>query len=291
MANSFGTQNTISFVHRHKYFKSTLEVALRNALVAEKICNVDRSELKTIQNPYLTQQTAAIQAVAGTYSVSAMTTTEDSLTVADEVIFGTHVFDFETLTTNFNLMTSFFDDLTYSVSFKVDQFVLNVLTEDATGAYTTPSGGFTQAANIPVICSNLLSKVAGYQSGTATGLFLVIENTDVVGFAQAQVASGFSYADAALNNGFMSSYMGIDIYVVRSGTFVSSTLGTRSDITNSGHRLFGVKGIATYATPRGLRYEEKGVAGKTGKEIVVSCLVGAKVWTPKSDLLIDITLA
>lgn len=288
---TIGTQNTISFVHRHKYFKNTLEVALRNALVSEKIFNVDRSDLKTIQNPYLTQQTAAIQAVAGTYSVSAMTTTEDSLTVADEVIFGTHVFDFETLTTNFNLMESFMDDLTYSVAFKVDQFALNVVTEDATGAYTTPAGGFTTAANIPVIMSNLLSKVAGYQSGTATGLFLVIENTDVVGFAQAQVASGFSYADAALNNGFMSSYMGVDIYVVRSGTFVSSTLGTRSDLTNSGHRLFGVKGIATYASPRGMRYEEKGVSGKTGKEVVVSCLVGAKVWTPKADLLVDITLA
>lgn len=289
--STFGTQNTISFVHRHKYFKSTLEVALRNALVCEKICNVDRSDLKTIQNPYMTQQTAAIQAVAGTYSVSAMTTTEDSLAVADEVIFGTHVFDFETITTNFNLMQSFYDDLVYSVSFKVDQFVLNVLTEDATGAYTTPAGGFTAQANIPVIMSNLLSKVAGFQSGTAEGLFLVIENTDVVGFAQAQVASGFSYADAALNNGFMSSYMGVDIYVVRTGTFVSSTLGTRSDLTNSGHRLFGVKGIATYATPRGIRYEEKGVSGKTGKEIVVSMLVGAKVWTPKADLLVDVTLA
>jgi hypothetical protein len=289
--STFGTQNTISFVYRNKYFKNTLEVALRNALVSEKIARVDRSDLKTIQNPYLTQQTAAIQAVAGTYSVSAMTTTEDSLTVADEVIFGTHVFDFETITTNFDLMQSFYDDLVYSVSFKVDQFVLNVLCEDATGTYTTPAGGFTTPSNIAKIMGDLLGKVAGYQSGTAEGLFLVIENTDVTGFAQTQVASGFSYADSALNNGFMTSYMGVDIYVVRTGTFVSSTLGTRNDLTNSGHRLFGVKGVATYATPRGIRYEEKGVSGKTGKEIVVSMLVGAKVWTPKAELLIDITLA
>lgn len=276
---------------RDKYFKSNLEVALRSALVSEKICRVDRSDLKRIQNPYITQQTAAIQAVAGTYSPSAMTTTDDALTVADEVVFGTHVFNFEEVTSNFNLMSDFFDDLTYSVAFKIDQFVLNVLTEDATGAYTTPAGGFTTAANIPVIMSNLLSKVAGYQSGTAGGLFLVIENTDVVGFAQAQVASGWSYADSALNNGFMGTYMGVQIYVVRSGMFVSTTLGSRSDLTNSGHRLFGVSGVASFASPRGIQYEEKGVSGKTGKEIVVYGLVGAKVWTPKSDLLVDITLA
>lgn len=276
---------------RDKYFKANLDTALRAALVCEKICRVDRSDLKRIQNPYITQQTAAIQAVAGTYSVSAMTTTDDALTVSDEVIFGTHVFDFETLTSNFNLMADFFDDLTYSVAFGVDKFVLNSLTEDATGAYTTPAGGFTTASNIPVIMSNLISKVAGYQSGMADGLFLVIENTDVVGFAQAQVASGFSYSDAALNNGFMTKYMGVDIHVVRSGTFVTATLGSRSDIANSGHRVFGVKGVSTYASPRGIRYEEKAVSGKTGKEIAVVALVGFKLWATRTDLVVDITLA
>ncbi len=285
MANTLSTHTL-----RQVYLRNKLDVALRNALVAEKICMVDRSDLKTIENPHITQQTAAIQALTGTYSVSAMTTTDDTLTVADEVVFGTHVFDFEKLTSNFELISSFFDDLIYSVSFKVDQFVLNKVTDLATGAYTTPAGGFTTAANIAIIMSNLISKVAGYQSGTATGLFLVIENTDIVGFAQAQVASGFSYADAALNNGFLTSYMGVDIHVIRTGTFVTDTLGTLS-ATNDGHRLFGVKKVCTYATPRGVRLEEKGVTGKTGKEIVVSMIVGAEVWTPIAALMVDITLA
>lgn len=285
MANTLSTHTL-----RQKYFKSTLEVALRNALVAEKVCRVDRSDLKTLENPYITQQTAAIQAVAGTYSVSAMTTTDDTLTVSEEIIFGTHVFDFETVTSNFDLISSFFDDLTYSVAFKVDQYVLNKILDDATGTYTTPAGGFTTASNIPKICGDLLGKVAGYQSGIASGPFLVIESTDVTGFAQVQVSSGFNYADAALNNGFMTNYMGIKIYVVRTGTFVTDTLGTLS-ATNSGQRLFGISNVATFASPRGIRYEEKGVSGKTGMEIVVSAICGAKVWTPKAGLFIDITLA
>jgi len=284
MANTLST-----YTLRDKYFKSTLQTQLRNALVAEKICKVDRSDLKRIQNPYITQQTAAIQAVAGTYSVSAMTTTDDALTVTDEVVFGTHVYDFETLTSEFNLTADFLDDLSYSVLAGVDSFVLNNLCEDGTGAYTTPAGGFTTAANIPVIMSNLLSKVAGYQ-GNQGGQFLVIENTDIVGFAQAQASSGFSYADSALNNGFMTNYMGVDIYVVRAGTFVSATIGSTT-VSNSGHRVFGVKGVSMYASPRGVRYEEKGVSGKTGKEIVAVALVGFKLWTPNASLVVDITLA
>lgn len=284
MANTLSTHTL-----RQKYLKNSLSVGLRNVLVAEAICKVDRSELKTIEAPYITQQTAAIQSLAGTYSVSAMTTTDDTLTVSDEVIFGTHVFDFERLTSNFNLTADFLEDLTYSVGFGVDKFMLNLICEDGTGTYTTPAGGFTTAANIPVIMSNLISKVSGYQ-GPNNGMFLVIENTDMVGFMQAQVASGYNYADAALNNGFMTNYMGVDIYVIRTGTFVDATLGSKT-VTNSGHRVFGVKNVCTMASPRGIRYEEKGVSGKTGKEIVAVALVGGKVWTPTASLIVDITLA
>lgn len=285
MANTLSTHTL-----RQKYFQTNLAFALKKALVAEAICTVDRSEQKTVENPYVTEVNAAIQAVTGTYTVAARTTTDDTLTVADEVIVGTHVFDFEERTSNFNLTANFLDDLMYQVAWKTDQFVLNKILDVATGTYTTPAGGFTTAANIAVICSNLLSKVAGFQSGIASNPFLVIESTDIVGFAQAQVSSGFSYADAALNNGFMTNYMGIKIYVVRTGTFVTATLGTLT-ATNSGHRLFGISKLAMFAAPRGVRYEEKGVSEKTGKEIVAYGYIGTTVWTPQRGLFVDITLA
>lgn len=285
MANTLSTYSL-----RHKYFKTNLAVALRNALVAEAICNVDRSDLKTVENPYITNQTATIQAVAGTYSPAAMTVTDDALNVADEVVASTHIFDFETRTAAFDLTANFLDDLMYSVAYKIDQFVLNKIASLATGAYTTPVGGFTSSANIAVICSNLLSKVGGYQSGIASAPFLVIESTDIPGFAQAQVASGFSYADAALNNGMMGHYMGIDIYVIRTGTFTTATLGTLS-ATNLGKRLFGISNLATFASPRGVQYDEKKVTGKTGQEVVAYGLIGAKVWTPQAGLFVLITLA
>lgn len=282
--------NTMStYGNRDKYFQSQYDIVLRNALVAEKICDVDNSDAKRIQNPYGSQPTATIQAVAGTYSVSAWTVTDDALTVTDEVIYSEHVYAHEDFFAVFDIAASRLDNMMYAVAFGVDKFVINNLCEDGTGAYTTPAGGFTTASNINTIMGNLQSKVAGYQDAYK-GTFLVIENTDLVGFAIAGATNGFSMADSVLNNGFMNNWMGTDIYVVRSGLFVDATIGTTT-VTNAGHRVFGVKGVATYASPRGMNYEEKPVTGKTGKEIVVFALVGFKLWAQKAGLVVDITLA
>lgn len=283
MANTISTKS-----YRDKYRQSTLEQALRNMLVAEKICQVDRSDLKTLQNPYGSQPSATVQAIAGTYTPAVYTLTDDTLTVNNEVIVSEHIYDFESSLSQFDLFTSRFDEQTYAVAAKIDRFVLNNLTEDCTGTYTTPAGGFT-AANINAILGNLGGKLAGY-ADVYKGLFLVIENTDVAGFIEAQMTSGFSFADSALNNGFLTSQGGFDIYVVRTGTFASETLGTTT-YTNSGHRVAGVKGVATYAAPRGIKFEEKAVSGKTGMETVTFGYIGFKMWAPKADLVIDITLA
>lgn len=283
MANTVSTRGW-----RDKYRASVMQQVLRNAMVAEAICEVDRSDNYRIQNPYSNQPTATVQAIAGSYSVSDWTQTDDTLTVVDEVIYAEHVRDFESLLNNYDLFATRTDEQAYAVAYQIDKYVVNAMCTDATGAYSAPVGSFTTAANISVIVSNLAAKVMGF-ADAYKGLFLVIENTDVTGFMQAQMNSGFSYADAALNNGFMTSYGGVEVYVVRSGTFVTGTSGTRT-FSNSGHRLFGVKGVNTYASPRGLRFEEKMVTGKTGREVVTYAYIGSKLWTQKASLLVNITL-
>lgn len=282
--------NTISSrTYRDKYRANSLMVTLRNALVANKIFDVDYSNVKRIQSPYNpSKPTTVVQALSGTYSIAAFTTTDEFLDVTDEFIVAEQVYDFEEILTNFDMYANRVDEQNYSIATKIDQYAINEVTANAGTTYSTPTGGFTTVANVTPIMANLAALVMGY-ADTYKGLFLVIENTDVVGFAQAQVAQGFSYSDAALNNGFMASYMGIDIYVVRSGTFQSATVGTKT-WTNSGHRLFGVKGVATYASPRGIQFDEKPVSGKTGKEVVTWGYIGVKVWTPKAPLLVNITL-
>jgi hypothetical protein len=282
--------NTLStYSGRDKYFQSQYDIVLRNALVAEKICKVDNSDLQRIQNPYGSQPTATIQAVAGTYSVTAWTTTDDALTVTDEVTYGEHIFAHETFFSKFDITESRIDNMMYAVAYGVDKFVLNNLCEDGTGAYTTPVGGFTNSSNINQIFADLIAKVSGYQ-GVSQDMFVVVENTDLPGLMVAGATNGFTVADATIKNGQIGQWMGVDIYVVRSGTFVTATIGTTS-VTNSGHRVFGVKDSATYASPRGMNYDEKQVTGKTGREVNVFALVGFKLWAQKASLIVDITLA
>jgi hypothetical protein len=284
--NTIGT-GTYGSSYRAKYFSSNLQSVLRKATVAEAVCNVDRSDDKYIHNPYSNQPTAAIQAVAGTYSVSAWTITDDSLTKTDEAIYGEHVFDFEEKMNHYNIMATRMDEMAYAVAYGIDYFVVNNLCEDGTGTYSTPSGGFTTAANWPVILANLVSKVSGY-ADSMRGMFLIVENSDLVGVLQSQMATGFNFADMALRNGLVSTQLGVDIYVVRDSTFVSTTIGSTT-VTNSGHRVFGVKGSASYSLGTPV-YEEKGVSGKTGKEIAYGTHFGFKLWAQKASLIVDITV-
>lgn len=284
MANTLSTKTL-----RDKYRLSQLDFTLRNNLVAEAICMVDRTETKTIQSPYLAAISSTMQAVAGTYTPAAFTTTDDTLTVTDEVYAATHIFDFEDVFSKFDLFAAANAEMNRSIAEKIDRFVLNNLCEDGTGAYTTPVGGFTTAANVNVIFSNIVSKVAGYAEAF-DNMYVVVENTDLVGLMQAGATNGFTVSDQVIRNGKVGSWMGVDIYVVRSGTFADETLGTTT-YTNSGHRVAGVKKIATYAAPRGLKFIEKEVTGKTGMEIATVGYVGFKLWAPKVTLTIDITLA
>lgn len=278
---------------RDKYRAAQIMQALRNAVVAEKVCMVDRSDLKTISSPYITAMSTVVQAVVGTYTPASITTTDDTLTVADEFIVSGQIKGFEKITSNFDLFFAANQAMTNSVVTAIDKWVLNNLCEDGTGAYTTPAGGFTTSANVNVIFSNIISKTAGY-ADALNGLYVVVENTDLTGILQSQVNTGFQRADEAATNGLIGNIMGVDIYVVRSGTFVDATTTTVSGTktwTNAGHRVGGVKNVSTYAFPRGLQFEEKGVTGVTGMEVVCYGLVGFKQWTPTSDLTIDITLA
>ncbi len=286
--------NTLSTkTYRDKYRSAQIMQALKNALVIEKVCMVDRTDSKTISSPYITAVSTTIQALAGTYTPASLTFTDDTLTVADEAIAAAHILDFENTLANFDLFYTANVAITNSMIQAIDKWGVNNLCEDGNGAYTTPVGGFTTASNVVTILAAIISKVSGY-ADAINGLYVIVENTDLTGIIAAQPGLGFSFADAALNNGWVTSILGVDIYVVRSGTFVDATTTSVSGSktwTNLGHRVGGVKNVATYAAPRGMQYDEKGVSGKTGKEVVGYGYIGFKQWTPVQDLTIDITLA
>jgi hypothetical protein len=270
-----------------KWFQANLQETLKAALVAEKICSVDRTEGLYIWNPYGSRPTTVVQAIIGTYVPATYTSTVDTLTVTYEFIVSEHVYDFESVMQHGDIRAARTDEMMASVATSIDQYVLNYLCANGTGTLSTPSGGFTTASNVNKIFGDIWSKVSGY-ADTYNGVYVVLEAGDITGVIQAAATSGFSYADAWLKNGFMTSHMGIDIYVVKDSTFTTSTVGDA--FTNSGHRIAGVKNLTTYAAPRGVQYEEKSIGAATGKEVVVWGYIGAKVWYQKSVLTINITV-
>lgn len=281
--------NTISDrSYREGYYQSRYAVLLRRSLIAMKICDVDQSGEYSLDNPYGSQPTATQQSLTGTYTPADFTLTDQKVEANQEIIVSEHIFHFQKMLTKWNLMNSRMDELFYAASAQIDKYVLNDMVENANQSYTTAAGNFLTKANIPTIFGELLGKVAGY-ADMYKGLFLVIENTEVPGLVEQQVASGFSYADMALKNGFMRNYMGVDIYVTRTGTFADTTINGVT-YTNANNRVFGVKGSSVLIFPVGIVYDEKKVSGKTGKEVVVVAYTGHKLFKEKEDLVVDITL-
>lgn len=291
MADPYNTIST--FTYRQKYMTSRMQEILKSAVVAEKICRVVKDDTESLQNPYGSTPTATISGLTGTYAVDNFSTTNDTLQVTEEVKIAEHIYDFQNVLSNYDLYFERMDAHLYAVALAADKWTLNMLCEDGTATYTTPSGGFTTASNILTILANLGSKLAG-KADAYKGRFIVVEAADTVGFVLAGATNGYSYADAVLNNGQVTSFMGWDIFVVPDSTFTTvssadSTSGTKT-WSNSGHRVAGVKGVATYARPRGVVYDEKKVTGKTGMEIETHGYIGFKLWAQKAALVIDITV-
>lgn len=290
MANTIGT-STRSDVLGIGYVKSTLDLGLRSMTVSDKIFPADRSGVRYKANPYLSAATATVAAQAGTYSVSTATTTDEACTVTDQVTYAVHDFEFEETQSRVNLGQSYYLDMAAAVAVKVDQFVLNKILDGATvTTYSAPTGGFTAQANINTIFANINAKLDGY-SDTWRGKFVVLENTDMVGLYQAGATNGFNFADSVLRNGEVGNWMGVKIFVVRSGVFTTATIGTLT-ATNLNHRLAGVMNVPGYnLQPGGVQYQELKVTGKTGMELACWVNVGAQVWTQKAALLIDIDVS
>lgn len=282
---------TEATAYRKKWMPNLFQELLQNAVVARKIMDVDTSNVKYIENPYGDAGVVTQQGTLGTYTVDTFTVTADTLTVSEEFVWSEQVYDFEQLASVADVKGSRMKEAMAKMATAVDKYALNALAAGGTGTYSTPAGGFTRD-NVPQILADLSGKVAGY-SEDFNGKYLVVENTDIGGLILAGMTNGFNFADTFLRNGYVGTlaFGGFDVYVVRSGTFITGTLGTLSP-TNAGKRLAGIKNLATLAMPNDrMNWMEKEVSGKTGFELAMATYAGVKVWTQKAALTIVITLA
>lgn len=280
---------TEATAYRKLWMPNLFQEFLFKAAIIKPLVDYRTDDVKYIENPYgdagtITQNSA----ILGTYSVDTFTVTADTQTVTEEWVWSEHVYDFEKIASVADVKGSRMKDAMGQLAYSVDKYALNELCASGTGTYSTPAGGFSQA-NALTIAANLASKLVGF-AASYSQKYIVIEPSDLPGVQMAMWANGFQTADRALNNGFLQHWADFDWYVCGASTFVTATLGTVA-YTNSGHRVAGVKGLATLLMPGGsMSWMEKEVSGKTGVELALVAYGNLKVWNQKAALTIDITL-
>ena len=124
MANTMTSATNYEYtMWGRKYRLAKLDKLLRNALVAEKICQVDRTDNKYINSPYGSQPTAVVQTLTGTYTPATFTITDDVLVVTDEVVIGEHVFGFESALNKFDFIENRRDEQDNAIKTAIDKWV------------------------------------------------------------------------------------------------------------------------------------------------------------------------
>ena len=127
MANTYSNAATAPYeltMWGRKYRLAKLDQLLRKALVAEKICLVDRTQGKYINSPYGSQPTAVVNtSLVGTYTPAAYTVTDDTLIVTDEVIVAEHVYGFESAMSKFDFIESRRDEQMNAIKTALDKWV------------------------------------------------------------------------------------------------------------------------------------------------------------------------
>ena len=124
MANTMTSATNYEFtMWRRKYRLASLDKLLRKALVAEKVCQVNRTGEKYINSPYGSQPSTVVQTLTGTYTPATFTLTDDTLVVTDEFVVGEHIFDFEKTLSTFDLYANRIDEQNASIATAIDKWV------------------------------------------------------------------------------------------------------------------------------------------------------------------------
>lgn len=252
-----------------------MQAYLQSMVVAREISDF-QDGVKFLTNPYETLGSVEVNSpMTGTYTVSNLTTTDDTLEVNREAIYNKHIFDFESRFAQYNLAMEFLKGATSKLVEAIDTQLFSELNTNA-GNTVAVGGAFTSNNVIPS-----LAEASGYLAGyseSMNGLFLVIGNSSLPAFQEMGATNGFSFADSVLRNGLAGQIMGFDLYVVRDGQLPANSA------------LAGIKRVFSTGTNGGIQIEEKHVSGKTGKEFAAYTYYNSKVWNNSTPLVVNFTL-
>ena len=264
---------------RNGYFQEKITTAT----VASDICNVHRNKYQEyIRTPY--RSDVVVSTNTGRISeadVSDFTVTDDFVKLEDAIYVAEHINPSNEAYTAADLTKESMNEMNRGLLEAIDKKVFT----DAlatTGIATTTATAITDAATAKTATEEIVGALAGY-GGKLSDRFIVMDNDTFVHFLDAGATPATSFGDRVLETGDLYVYMGLYIYVVRSGQIAA------------GEILAGVKGaIDLYIDEVGIRTEElqatASAANKVNLEKVRVALVyvAVKIWEQKKKAVVKL---
>jgi hypothetical protein len=281
--------NTVADGTTKQHWMANFQPTLESALVSFKICKTHTGPDRIIHNPYQSEPTGQDGAASVDYSgnIDDFTLTDDTLTVNRRAYQAEHVDNIEQLQVRYDLAKARAERHAYVVRKKIDAYVLqNAATTSGTLQVDDGEIGGTDGNPITLSSTNVDDMLRAVMETLYTndarmenGVYIVLAPDHITKLTQFQQANGFSLADAALKNGYIDSYMGVDIYL-------------SNQLYNDGtqdHAIAGVYDSISLALPDdGGDFEKKAVSGKFGRELVTSKIYNTKIWNNMLKEVVDI---
>lgn len=247
--------NTIQDGAFKQLWMDSVQEDLDKSLVSKGLATVDTRATRIFHNPFNSTPVGSNGTKTQTYSVEALTSTDDTLTVQQRATAAEQIDSYEQLMTSYDLMSQQARRQAYRISDYIDQFVLNMPVSKS-GVRDIDNGFMAGGANDGVgyamsqdnanLIANKITEMLGLGNAAINkGMFWVVspyDRTKAVAFAQ---KNGFQLSDSAISQGINGSagkqFGGLDLFISNNLTH-TVTLEIATEPTDGDTLTFVVNG-------------------------------------------------
>jgi hypothetical protein len=222
---------------------------LDKKLVAKGISTTDSRASRIFHNPFNSTPVGTNGTKQLTYSIEDMTSSDDTLTVAQRATAAEHIDSYEQMMTSYDLMSQQERRQAYRIADFIDQYVLNKpvgfsgvrkIDNGVMGGGASDGAAYvTSSTNINGVPTKIAQYLALGNGALEQGLFWVVSPYEVANIVAYAQSHGFNIADAAIKDGYNGSlgknFGGVDLY--QSNNLTHTTILTIATNPTAGDSL------------------------------------------------------
>lgn len=275
--------NTIAATAFTETRNGFLQEKITTNTVASDICNIHQNMYQEyIRTPYRSDATVSQSTgLLCEATITNFTVTDDFVKLEDAVYSSERVCPSNEAYTDVDLTKASMDEMNRGLVEAVDaKMIADALATTGIAAITATA--ITNAATAKTAAEQIVGELAGY-GGRLSDRFIVMDNDMFIHFLDAGATPATEFGDRVLETGDLYVYMGLYIYVVRSGQITAGKI------------LAGVKkSIDLYIDEVGIRTEtlqDRATAAdkvNLNKVRVALLYVAVKIWEQKKSQVVEL---